>query len=117
MKWNLYIDINLAIRSGRVLMLNFFLEKENPQLLAGDSHFFVGVYKPNSVAILFTTGGTKLRILSVAKGVPSRLLGKLNFVNAYGKQNWLITICLGSNLRLNSSDSSQFASGHDLAQR
>ena len=50
----MFIKNNLAITNDRLLMLNFvfqkLLPKENPPLLAGDFHFFAGVYKPNSVS-------------------------------------------------------------------
>ncbi len=38
--------------------------------------------------ILPTAGGAKLSTLSLTKGLPLALLGMLNFVSAYGGQNW-----------------------------
>jgi len=98
-------------------MIRFFSQIENPPLLVGDFHFFVGVYKPNFVPILSTIGGAKLRTLSIFEGYSLDSLGMLNFVNAYGKQNWQIAIYLGLTLLSGSSDSPRFfTSEHDLAQ-
>jgi len=47
----LYFPLSSNLERGAgVRGLRIIPPKENPPFLAGDSHFFVGVYKPNSVS-------------------------------------------------------------------